>query len=133
MRRYLRHPASVPIDFHVDAGGTREQIKDLGHGGLCFLCDEALPKGACVHVSIPVREPAFEADGVVRWCRAAGERYEVGVEFEGDEDEYRLRMVEQVCHIEAYRKRVREEEGRELSGEEAAREWIEKNAAGFPR
>jgi hypothetical protein len=41
-------------------------------------------------------------------------------------------MVEQLCHIEHYRKEVRDTEGRILDGEAAAREWISKFAAKFP-
>ena len=48
------------------------------------------------------------------------------------EDAFLARMVEQVCHIEDYRKSVHRIEGRELSPEEAAMEWIEKYASQFP-
>jgi hypothetical protein len=41
-------------------------------------------------------------------------------------------MVEQVCHIEEYRRTVQRLEGRELSAEEAAFEWIHRFAAQFP-
>ena len=42
-------------------------------------------------------------------------------------------MVEQVCHIESYLRRVREREGRSLTAEQAAREWIGSHAEGFGR
>ncbi len=41
-------------------------------------------------------------------------------------------MVEQVCYIEDYRRFVLMHEGRELSQEDAASEWIAKYAAQFP-
>jgi hypothetical protein len=41
-------------------------------------------------------------------------------------------MVEQICYIEHYRKEVRATQGRVLTAEEAAREWIERNAGRFP-
>jgi hypothetical protein len=41
-------------------------------------------------------------------------------------------MVQQVCSIENYRKEQREREGRRLSTQEAAVEWIEKYAGRFP-
>jgi hypothetical protein len=41
-------------------------------------------------------------------------------------------MVDQLCHIEAYRKRVLAEQGRKLSSEAAAWEWVARYAAGFP-
>jgi hypothetical protein len=36
-----------------------------------------------------------------------------------------LRMAEQICHIEHSRRTVRESQGRTLSSQEAAIEWIE--------
>jgi hypothetical protein len=42
-------------------------------------------------------------------------------------------LVEQVCHIEQYKKEVFLKEGRLLSGDEAAAEWIEKFANQFPQ
>jgi hypothetical protein len=44
----------------------------------------------------------------------------------------RARMVEQVCHIENYKKVVYQAEGRLLTAEEAAMEWISKYASQFP-
>lgn len=41
-------------------------------------------------------------------------------------------MVEQLCHIEHYKAEVLAREGRQLDGEQAAREWIRKFAHGFP-
>jgi hypothetical protein len=41
-------------------------------------------------------------------------------------------MVEQVCHIENYKKEVYQTEGRLLTAEEAAVEWIHKYASQFP-
>ena len=43
-----------------------------------------------------------------------------------------LRMVEQICHIEHYRNELLQTEGREISSEVAAKEWIEKYAHTFP-
>ena len=41
-------------------------------------------------------------------------------------------MVEQICHIEHYRRTVHESQGRSLSSHEAAPEWIERYAEAFP-
>ena len=54
------------------------------------------------------------------------------VQFLDQDDSFRARMVEQVCHIEHYKAEVREKEGRAISGEEAAQEWIRKYAKDFP-
>ena len=41
-------------------------------------------------------------------------------------------MVEQVCNIENYRRDVEQREGRKLTTEEAAKEWIKRDASSFP-
>jgi len=40
-------------------------------------------------------------------------------------------MIEQLCHIERYRWKVQKEEGRLLTSEEAAVEWISRYAGVF--
>ena len=56
----------------------------------------------------------------------------MGVELLEKEEAFRTRMIEQICHIEHYKNEVYKTEGRELSGEEAALEWINKFAHTFP-
>ncbi|HEU0077282.1 MAG TPA: hypothetical protein VFQ76_06510, partial [Longimicrobiaceae bacterium] len=61
-----------------------------------------------------------------------GDHFCIGVQFLDAGDAFRARMVEQVCSIDRYRRQVREREGRELTGQEAAEEWIRDHAARFP-
>ena len=58
---------------------------------------------------------------------------DVRLEFISKDTLFVARMVEQVCHIEQYKQDIAAKEGRILSGEEAAREWIERYAASFPQ
>lgn len=134
MRRYIRHPSSVPITFTLgDKKDPHEELtSNIGHGGLCFRSNDPVELGTGIHITIPVHQPAFEAEGTVVWCKDRGDHFEVGVEF-GDTDlEFRVRMVEQVCYIEHYRKEVEHDEGRNISGREAALEWIRKYGGNFP-
>jgi len=89
--------------------------------------------GSTIHIEIPIRKPVFVANGVVVWCRKVHDHFEVGVSFDDPQTEFNVRMVEQVCHIEKYKREILEREGRTLTGEQAAIEWIEKHAADFPR
>ena len=82
---------------------------------------------------VPFSRFVVEAQARVAWCKDRRGYYEVGVEFLAEDDMFRARMVEQVCHIEHYRKAVKAKEGRRLSREEAALEWIAKHAADFPK
>jgi hypothetical protein len=135
MRQYLRHPSDIPIAYRVDAvaSSSTDRLRNISQGGLCFNSPSDITPGSSIHVEIPIAEPVFEADGIVVWCRSSNGDFEVGVRFDGIEADYSVRMVEQVCHIEHYRRETLRSEGRVLTGEEAAVEWIEKNAAHFPR
>lgn len=135
MRRYIRHPADIPIEFEIiDAERHRhEQIHNVSQGGFAFQSQAWVDPGREILVRIPVVEPAFEVRGRVAWCHRRAEDYDVGVEFLEQEDAYRLRMVEQICHIEHYKKEVLLAEGRRLTTAEAAAEWIGKFAADFPQ
>lgn len=136
MRRFIRHPSDVPIDYSLaDKAGKAPNVislKDVGLGGLCFCCDEPLPIGQVIFLEIPVASPPFRVEGAVAWCRSEDDRYAVGVEFNDEATTFSVRMIEQICHIEHYRKEVRRNERRELSAEAAACEWIDKFAASFP-
>jgi hypothetical protein len=137
-RRFIRHPADVPIEVSMGAesgrGAAMQEAgtRDVGLGGLAFECRACPERGQLVEVRIPTVTPEFRTRARVVWCRRLAASYEVGVAFLDSSDAFRARMVEQVCQIERYRRKVRETEGRELSGAEAAREWIGKFAADFP-
>ncbi len=109
-----------------------ETLTNVSLGGLSFVSRQPLQVDQIVRVSIPILEQDNHLSGKVVWCEQSQNGYEVGIEFEGSKDVFRLRMIEQICHIEHYRKEVKLAEGRELSSEEAADEWITRYAGDFP-
>jgi Tfp pilus assembly protein PilZ len=133
-RRYIRHPARMPIRFSLpgDTVEREDRLRNVGEGGLCFLTASPLESGQRILLRVPVLGRSFEIDGQVVWCRSAGDGYEVGVGFATRQASFCVRMVEQLCHIEDYRARVAREEGRELSSDQAAQEWIRRFAGDFP-
>ena len=136
MRRFIRHPSNIPIHVDVlDSAPMTElpEMVNVGKGGLCFSSVSSVARGKKVHISIPVQLSPFEVVGEVAWCHQNNGKFIVGVSFEDEAAEFSVRMVEQVCHIEQYRIDQRERQGRELSGEEAAIEWVEKYAEDFPK
>lgn len=134
MRSFIRHPTDIPIECRCEsqADPLTEQLKDVGGGGLSFSAHAALAPGTRVTVRIGAVQPAFEAQARVVWCHPDGEQFLIGVHFESADDLFRARMVEQACHIEQYKREVLQREGRVLSGQEAAMEWIGKFAGRFP-
>ncbi len=138
MRRYIRHPSGVPIQYSVGSEPQEHSsyrafgLRDVSEGGLCFSSKKPVDIGSVITIEIPIESPPFKAQGVVAWCRPEGEGYAVGVQFSDNVTRFSVRMVEQVCHIEHYRADVREKEGRQLSSDEAAQEWIDRYAGDFP-
>ncbi len=140
MRNFIRHPIDIPIKIIEIEGDNCESedsldqsLHDISIGGLRCLSTKPLATGAEIKIIIDLVDPVLEIPGIVIWCRTAGASYELGIEYQGEKDVYRLRMVEQICHIEHYRKEVQTREGRNISSEEAAREWITKFAGKFPK
>lgn len=138
IRKYIRHPSDVPIQVTLDlvevdsADSEDDTLTNVSLGGLSFISKQKLDSGRKVSVCIPVLKQDNYLAGTVVWCEKTKNGYEVGLEFEGSKDVFRLRMIEQICHIEHYRKEVKLAEGRELSSEEAAKEWITRYAGDFP-
>ncbi len=134
-RRYMRHPSCMPIEFR--RVGAREplrnELRDISCAGLSFRAQEPLAEGEMVEVRLTVLEHEVSAHGRVAWCHEI-ERgvWRVGLLLSDGQTGHAVRMVEQLCHIELYREQQRHK-GRQLTTEEAAREWIARYAAGFPR
>lgn len=143
-RGYIRHPADIPIELipetnplalaqSVDDRMKIEKMENVSFGGLMFQSSVPYTQSRNMLVKINSIKPPFEAHAVVSWCRKSGRFYMVGLEFADKDAEFKIRMVEQICHIMHYRNQVLSEEGRELGSEEAAKEWIEHYAASFPK
>ncbi len=136
MRQFIRHPSSIPVQLIEFDGAFKlglNTLNNVSFGGVCCVCSEPIEKGSSVKMKINCVNPDFEIKGVVVWCKPKNDVYEVGVEFIVSKDKiFLLRMVEQVCHIEHYRQEVLNNEGRELTSEDAAKEWIDKFADDFP-
>ena len=60
------------------------------------------------------------------------EGYEIGIMLLNIEDAQRLRIVEQICHIQLYLNDKRFNDGPFLSKEKLTEEWINRFASNFP-
>lgn len=133
MRKFIRHPSDIPIEYTLRAVRLAKiRLKNVSVGGLSFTTRERLNIGREIELTIPGVRPVFRARARVAWCLPRKGCFDIGVQFVDQDDAYRARMVEQVCYIEQYKNDVKRAEGRNLSGEEAAFEWIRKYASTFP-
>jgi hypothetical protein len=141
IRAYIRHPIDVPIELSeplasgdkaIEAEYHRLRATNISSGGVSIMSDRSLPTNSIIQISIPLVRPVFRTYAQVVWCKKLDSAYELGLQFMHYQDEFAARMVEQVCHIEHYKKQVLHEEGRRLTTEAAAQEWIGKYAHQFP-
>ncbi|WP_369602533.1 PilZ domain-containing protein [Hahella sp. SMD15-11] len=133
MRSFIRHPTDIPVRLRCsDAEPDELPLRNISFGGVCCMSDKPYKAGTSLTLTIRHVDPPFECPVRVVWCRPRSSgQFELGLEFLSEQDAYAARMVEQVCHIEHYRKQVAVNEGRMLTPEQAAAEWIRKYAGTF--
>lgn len=136
-RAHTRHAADMPIEVRLQDIVTHrtEYLHDISFGGLSFRSSSPLAVNTLVDIRIPLVRPVFHASGRVVWCRpnaADAAAFDVGVEFIGTRDNFRVRMLEQICHIENFKKELAAQTGKPVTGEQAALEWIRRYADKFP-
>lgn len=134
-REFERHSLDIPIIIQLGdlVYDTKEYLNDISMGGLSFKSISQIEIETVIDIKIPLVKPVFEAKGKVIWCRKAEDHFNVGIKFTQVADSFRLRMVEQICHIEKYKKDLCKKANKPISGEEAALEWIRKYAKFFPQ
>lgn len=132
---YIRHPSEVPVQIEVSDSQLSSPALSQSKGtGVFIHTAKSYPINSCVEVKIRVQNPDFVATGYVDCCEpvANGIGYQTGIVFNCPDTAFAVRMIEQICHIEQYRQQVSHNEGRELSVDNAAQEWISLHAADFP-
>ncbi|MBW3552679.1 MAG: PilZ domain-containing protein [Gemmatimonadetes bacterium] len=133
-REFLRHTVDVPLEVERvgDSEPLTEQGINVSYGGLAFLSTVCPEVGEILRIRIPTVEPPFDGRARVAWCRPESGKFLVGVQFLDSAVAYQSRMVQQVCAIESYRKEIARREGRVLTTQDAAAEWIARYAGRFP-
>ncbi|WP_416397743.1 PilZ domain-containing protein [Allohahella sp. A8] len=142
LRQFIRHPTDIPIELERSQGNMALSshhhaptlpMNNVSRGGVSCITTQSYTPNDIVQVRIPFVIPEFSCSAQVVWCRQfTADLYEVGLSFLKSEDAFAARMVEQICHIEQYKRQTYAKEGRLLTGEEAASEWIDSYAGSFP-
>ena len=132
---FIHHPSAIPVKMEVSSNQfPLPCIDENSSTGVYIHTPTQYPINSCVDVEIAVQSPAFNARGYVCCSKPVqdGVGYQTGVVFDCPETAFAVRMIEQVCYIEQYRQQVSLTEGRELTVDIAAAEWITQHAANFP-
>ena len=133
MRSYVRYPSGMPVSVSLEEVVASETLylNNISRGGLSFNSMVALKVGTVIRLRIPPNRPLFEVLGKVVWCKKMSLQYVIGVEFINADDKARTQIIEMVFRIDEYRRKLLEQEGRGLTHQQAALEWIEKCWADF--
>lgn len=100
------------------------------HTYLTYHCKQSFVEGQILRLSIPTITGDTSADSQVVSCCDNNSGYQLMLAFTDEEQAFRFRMVEQLCHIHQYQRQL-QHQGRRLSINEAAHEWINQFAEQF--
>ncbi|WXL24081.1 PilZ domain-containing protein [Ectopseudomonas mendocina] len=133
MRRYLRHPTEMPVELVVRKQRfiPRQRLHNISLGGVACNSPRPFRRGTAVDMRIPLFGSQACYPGLVAWSRKEGEAYVIGIAFVDHETVFRVRMIEQVCSIEQYRRQLELEKGSAQTFDSAAKAWIEQHANTF--
>ncbi|MEA3412223.1 MAG: hypothetical protein U9R74_11890 [Pseudomonadota bacterium] len=131
---YILHPREIPVRVTVrkSPGTVFRRLENPGLGGVRLICREPYRPGLLVGLDVRVCGEWRQLRGIVVSLRDIGVGYEVGMGFLSRADAFEGRMLEQACHIESYKLGISRTQGRNISAEQAAREWIGRFSATFP-
>ena len=133
VRRHLRLVTDLPAELSLGEVVASESVylNNISEGGLSFNSMVALAPGTAIGIRIPIAHPILSTVGRVAWCKSARLHHVVGVEFTDADPRFRTTMVRVVRSINEYRARILQQEGRALTGQEAAIEWMAREGAEF--
>ncbi|MDQ7016473.1 MAG: hypothetical protein Q9N68_08880 [Gammaproteobacteria bacterium] len=130
----IQHPNNVSLHCQrLDRTARNPQAIQLCDSPqLCFNHSTALQNNTRLELMINIQDKTHCFQVVVINSQAQHDGFHIQVGFESYNEAFRLRMIEQICHIETYREDVYQQQGRQLCYEGAAQEWIEHYASTFP-
>jgi c-di-GMP-binding flagellar brake protein YcgR len=134
-RKFFRHPITAPLKLQLarEENLVFAETQDLSLGGLSFFWKKRLSRGSIINISIPIKDKLFNIKSRVAYSkedRKSG-RFRTGVSFLDYPGAFKAKMAEEALEIMEYRKKLSEDESREVSEEEASRRWIQKFADHF--
>jgi hypothetical protein len=131
---FIKHPERFPLQFRRLRFWERSKIdiNKTSNIGLTFSSKEYQKLGSIIEVTIPTRKETHCFLGKVVMVKESDQGFEIGVWLLNIEDTPKLRIVEQICHIELYLNDKRYKEGPFLSKEKITEEWISRFASSFP-
>jgi len=126
-RRWERYPIYCPLEYKAEDNQPKEPSTTLNisEGGAMISARRALIISSNVILKFRLRDEMFFMIGKVRHARPGenNHAYELGVEFWEKPKTFTKKLYEELEGIKNYQKRYKEEQGSEISLEEASLNW----------
>ena len=141
-RRFIRHSLCFPLSYKVVEKGGHAETKEsrtntinIGMGGLLFAAKRPVCEGSTIVVKMPFENKVFNIRAKVVHCDKNEETNlnNIGVRFYRVNDAFKVKLIEQIYLISEYRDLKSMQLGRQVSLEEASREWIKRYSERFKR
>lgn len=143
-RKFIRHPLNFPLEYRVIHGkgeaktssrAIRSRTINISKGGLLFFAKKPVKESALVNIKMPFQDKIFSVNAKVVHCAKSldSKLYNIGVSFYRFTDAFKTKLVEQLYLISEYRDLRSIQLGREMSLEEASKEWIKRYSERFRR
>ena len=143
-RKFIRHPLTFPLRYNILTKtkgvlpGKREAKSttiNISVGGLLFSSRQALDKGILIDLKMPFGDKVFKVKARVVHCvkNLDTKFFSVGVSFHRLRDAFKVKLIEQLYLISEYRDLRSVQLGREVTLEEASKDWIRRYSERFRR
>ena len=136
-RRFIRHLLVSPLEFKIsdDNNFEKSETINVSEGGLLFMSKQNVPAGTLIDINMPLYDKVFKIKArVVHGDKDENsELYKLGVAFESYHDAFKVKLIEQIYLIEEYRVLRSLQLGREMTLQEASREWIKRYSKRFEK
>jgi len=141
-RKFIRHPLCFPLSYKIiekaNPDGVEESASktiNVGMGGLLFAAKRLVEMGSTVVVKMPFENKVFNVKARVVHCTKSPETklYNIGVKFYRLNDAFKVKLVEQIYLISEYRDLISMQRGKEVSLEQASKEWIKRYSDRFSK
>ena len=136
-RRFIRHLLVSPLEFQVaDAKEfQKSHTVNVSEGGLLFVSPHDVEKGQIIKLQMPLYNKVFKITAKVMHTEKNKETglYNVGVAFINYSDAFKVKLIEQIYLIEEYRVLRSLQLGKEMTLQEASKEWIKRYSERFEK
>ncbi|MEA3489858.1 MAG: PilZ domain-containing protein [Candidatus Omnitrophota bacterium] len=136
-RRFIRHLLVNPLEFQVSEEKEFEKSEtlDVSEGGLLFVSKNDVPAGTLIKLQMPLYDKIFKVKAKVMHTEkdTATGLYRIGVTFVNYTDAFKVKLIEQIYLIEEYRVLRSLQMEKEMTMQEASKEWIKRYSERFEK